>query len=340
MMSKLTKSIIGPTHQQCYSGYRQRTRNNKYSLRTEQRKYWKTHRWINGNPSKVSKTLPTSEPEECPSKASRSPYGSTNGPACLQADEEKWRKPWCQLNEPEPEQVMSTVATETKLDRIFDWRQYSSFNRIKNFIVYFMRFKTKQKGPLKADEIHQAEQILFRFVQNESFPNVSKSIANSKEISKTLNIVKLSPFIEEDRTIRVKGRLKHSNLDYNAKHIILLTAKHPVVQILLEKAHQDNLYEGTEYVRNMLQQEYWIIGLRNALRKIKLSCIKCRHRNANPIHPPMADLPRERLDEHVFPFTHTGVDYFEPFEVKFLRPTYLEEMVLPLHLPDNESSTH
>ena len=63
------------THQQCYSGYRQRTRNNKYSLRTEQRKYWKTHRWINGDTSKVSKTLPTSEPEECPSKASRSPYG-------------------------------------------------------------------------------------------------------------------------------------------------------------------------------------------------------------------------------------------------------------------------
>ena len=69
----------------------------------------------------------------------------------------------------------------------------------------------------------------------------------------------------------------------------------------------------------MLQQEYWIIGLRNALRKIKSRCIKFRHRNANPIHAPMADLPRERLDEHVFPFTHTGVDYFGPFEVKLLR---------------------
>ena len=71
----------------------------------------------------------------------------------------------------------------------------------------------------------------------------------------------------------------------------------------------------------MLQQEYWIIGLRNALRKIKSRCIRCRHRNANQIHPPMADLPRERLDEHVLPFTHTGVDYFGPFEVKFLRRT-------------------
>ena len=119
----------------------------------------------------------------------------------------------------------------------------------------------------------------------------------------------------------MKGRLKHSNLDYNAKHPILLILKHPVVQLLLEKAHRDNLHEGTEYVRNMLKKEYWIIGIRKALRKMNLRFIKCRHRNANPTHPPMADLPRERLDEHVFPFTHTGVDYFGPFEVKFLQRT-------------------
>ena len=199
--------------------------------------------------------------------------------------------------------------------------RYSTFNQILSFIAYCMRFKTKQRGTLKEEEIHQAEQILFRFIQTESFPNVSKSIANSKETSKTLNIAKSLPFIEEDGTIRVKDRLKHSNLAYNAKHRILLTAKHPVVQLLLKRAHRDNLHEGTEYVRNMLQQEYWIIGIRNALRKIKSRCIKCRHRNANPIHPPMADLLRERLDEHVFPFTHAEVDYFVPIKLKFLRRT-------------------
>ena len=117
----------------------------------------------------------------------------------------------------------------------------------------------------------------------------------------------------------MKGRLKHSNLDYNAKHPILLTAKHPVVQFLLERVHRDNLHKGTKYVRNLLQQEYWIIELRKALKKINSRCIKCRHRNAKSIHPPMADLARERLDEHVFPFTHTGIDYFGLFEVKFLR---------------------
>ena len=136
-----------------------------------------------------------------------------------------------------------------------------------------MRLKTKQSGTLKADEIHQAEQILFGFVQIESFPNVSKSIANGKEISKTLNIAKLSPFIEEDGTIRARGRRKHSNLDYNAKHPILLTAKYPVVQIMLEKAHRDNLHGGKEYVRNMLQQEYFgLFEVKLRRRNLKRCC--------------------------------------------------------------------
>ena len=83
-----------------------------------------------------------------------------------------------------------------------------------------MRFKTKQKKRLKAEEIRQAEQILFRFLQNETFPIVSKSRTNSKKISKTLKFAKLVPFIEKDRTIRLKGRLKHSNPEYNAKYAI------------------------------------------------------------------------------------------------------------------------
>ena len=88
----------------------------------------------------------------------------------------------------------------------------------------------------------------------------------------------------------------------------MLTAQHPAVQLLLEGADFDNLHEGTDYVRNILQQEFWKLGLINAMKKIKSKCVKDRHRSADRIHPPMTDLTRERFDELVFPLTHTRVE--------------------------------
>ena len=93
----------------------------------------------------------------------------------------------------------------------------------------------------------------------------------------------------------MKGRLKHSKRDYNAKHRLLLTAKLPVVQLRLEKAHPDNLHEGTECVINTIQQEYWIIGLRNALTKSSREVSNAD--TGKPIQfTHRCQLARERLD--------------------------------------------
>ena len=54
--------------------------------------------------------------------------------------------------------------------------------------------------------------FLFRFVQIESFPKVSKSVRNSRGFSKTLDVAKLFNIEENDR-IRVKSGLNISNLE-------------------------------------------------------------------------------------------------------------------------------
>ena len=78
----------------------------------------------------------------------------------------------CQENESEPQQTMIAVATETQAYRPIEWNHYSRSNRIGYFISHRKRFK--KNGALKADNIHQVEQILFRFVQTESFQNDKK----------------------------------------------------------------------------------------------------------------------------------------------------------------------
>ena len=68
-----------------------------------------------------------------------------------------------------------------------------------------MRFKRKHKGFPKSEEIHHAEQNLFQFFQIEGFTIISNPIANSKEITKTLKIAKLSAFIEKEGTIQLRA---------------------------------------------------------------------------------------------------------------------------------------
>ena len=145
-----------------------------------------------------------------------------------------------------------------------------------------------------------------------------KSLKNEKEIPRGSKILQFPPFLDEEGLIRAKGRIGKSQLDFNAKHPILQHWKHHGVELFLRNEHKDNQHEGTELVRNIVQQKIWILGIRNALRSIKNKCVTCRKGRAQTIAPVMADLPEERLDASTA-FTNVGVDYFGPFIVKIGR---------------------
>ena len=44
---------------------------------------------------------------------------------------------------------------------------------------------------------------------------------------------------------------------------------------VVESTHRENLHDGPEHVRGMLNKGYWIIELGNVLRKIRSTCVKC-----------------------------------------------------------------
>ena len=134
------------------------------------------------------------------------------------------------------------------------------------------------------------------------------SIANRKEISITLKLAKLSPFIEENGTIWVKERLKLSNLDYSTKHSITTsvgesTSRQPTWVHRIRKKHAPT---------SVLDHR-----IKRCSKENKVQMYQMQIQKRQPIHPP-SDRPTR---EHVLTFTHTGVNYFGPLEVKFLRRT-------------------
>ncbi|XP_064828705.1 histone-lysine N-methyltransferase PRDM9-like [Oncorhynchus masou masou] len=54
----------------------------------------------------------------------------------------------------------------------------------------------------------------------------------------------------------------------------------------------------------------------DATRKILKSCVFCRRMQARAGEQKMADLPQDRVPPDLPPFTHVGIDYFGPIEVK------------------------
>ena len=75
------------------------------------------------------------------------------------------------------------------------------------------------------------------------------------------------------------------------------------------------MHGGTQTTLNALQQNFWIVNGRNAVKKVIHKCVICAR--AKPTSPQyvMGDLPKGRLSLER-PFLIAGVDYCGPFFIK------------------------
>ena len=131
---------------------------------------------------------------------------------------------------------------------------------------YVRRAMSKHKPAtpiVSIEEKEKAKATICKLLQPEQFGEERISLKAEKEIPKGSEILQFSPFIDEKGLIRAKGRIGKSQLDFNAKHPILLHWKHPAVELFLRNEHKDNQHEGTEHVRNIVPQKMWILGIRN-----------------------------------------------------------------------------
>lgn len=127
-------------------------------------------------------------------------------------------------------------------------------------------------------------------------------------------LLNLNPFMDNNNTMRVGGRLTNSNYAYDTKHPILLHASHHITNLIVKYYHKLLMHAGPQLMLATLRHKYWIINGRNLVRKITRNCIICCRFNNKGIQPIMGNLPKERLHAD-FPFQNTAVDYAGPIMV-------------------------
>jgi len=138
-----------------------------------------------------------------------------------------------------------------------------------------------------------------------------------KAVRKSSNLCKLDPFVMQNGTICVGGRLRRAiSVSDQAKHPVILPKNDHIVDLIIRHEHEVNAHVGKEHVLSLLQQKYWIISGRSVVKKVLNKCVTCRRIAARRGEQKMADLLSDRVTPEKPPFTFVGVDLFGPFMVK------------------------
>ena len=198
---------------------------------------------------------------------------------------------------------------------------FSSWSKLKRSMCWLLRFKDFLKkrdvvsGPLTVSELKDAEVAILKHVQLQSYASEVSCLNYGKPLSKSNALRNLMPFLDDCGLLRVGGRLKNAEVNFEKMHPIIVPHKSPIATLIVRDIH-NIAHLGTEWVVSLLREKYWVTKSRYVVKNIRHGCLLCRKMYASPCVQRMADLPPERLMPKKPPFTYVGTDCFGPILVK------------------------
>ncbi|CAM4597167.1 unnamed protein product [Leuciscus chuanchicus] len=170
-------------------------------------------------------------------------------------------------------------------------------------------------GYLSMGEIREAEIEIIMFCQRRRFSEEFSCLRKGEGVKRNSHVYKLNPILE-DGVLRVGGRLSKAAMPEESKHPAILAKDLHISDLILQHIHQEVGHGGRNHMLSRLRQRYWIPGVSGSIRRILARCVVCRRLHGAAGQQQMADLPEDRVSSEEPPFSHVGVDYFGPFEVK------------------------
>ena len=237
------------------------------------------------------------------------------------------------LDDPETKVTTETTTNESSnsepspatngisIHNIIDVLRYSTLNKLLDVTSYVLRFLQiirKKPAPTGRPTIDERRESQCLWVQNTQNIAYQKEINNITSKLKTrLPLVRqLRLFLDARGFLRCGGRLHNAPLSDQAKHPYLLPPNNPFTALIVYEAHAKQLHSGTASTVTALRQNFWIISIRQYVKKLLRRCVTCRKHEGKAYHAPdPAPLPKIRTQQ-TEPFSVTGFDYAGPLYVR------------------------
>lgn len=252
------------------------------------------------------------------------------GPDWLKGDFDSWPTlPTCSESSETDDQELGTesltvAASTTPLPQHFVvLESFSSFILLRNVVGWILRFIHNSRCNKYSDKITQsylnveekksALSTIIKTTQHQHFKEAINLISKGKTC--TSLIQRLHPFLDDNGILRVGGRLRNSQLNYDQKHPILLPKRSHLSTLLIHHYHDKYFHVGPRTLQSLISREFWIISARQLIRQCLSKCMTCARFKAKSLQPYMGNLPAIRL-EQTRPFLRVGVDFGGPYLTK------------------------
>ena len=168
---------------------------------------------------------------------------------------------------------------------------------------------------LTGSERTAAEHWLLREAQARAFPTDLKLLQQKKPLQRSSRIKSLHPLLDQNKLLRVGGRLSNSALSKSQQHPIIADGRDPLIIKLFQYLHVSLCHCGPSLLMCATGSRLHVLGARRLSRSVCSKCIKCRRNSPQLQQQLMGELPAYRVTPTA-PFTHTGMDFAGPFTLK------------------------
>uniref|UniRef100_A0A182KHE2 Integrase catalytic domain-containing protein n=1 Tax=Anopheles christyi TaxID=43041 RepID=A0A182KHE2_9DIPT len=187
----------------------------------------------------------------------------------------------------------------------------SSFKRLLHIVAYCIRFTRNSKEKARTqqtticnpipfvitpEDMAAANTVLCRLAQQDAFSTELLQLQKGNDVTKQSPLRTLNPFLDQQGSIRLGGRLRISQLPYQAKHPVLLHKKHPIAQLICR------------LLLSRVREECWPLDGRHLVKGIVRNCFRCVRQQPTLEQQPLGQLPAQRITPSR-PFSVTKVDY-------------------------------
>ena len=122
-------------------------------------------------------------------------------------------------------------------------------------------------GPLTVPELKHAESVLLKHDQSVTYEVELENLKQGKPVTKSSPIIRFDPMLHEGLIV-VGGKLRPSNVQFPAKHPVIVPSKHQVAHMIVPDTH-NHAHLGVEWTLSRFRRKNWVIDARNIIKRVK-----------------------------------------------------------------------